>query len=245
MRRLDQATYDAVLFPHGALFAAGFNGALRSLELARRLLRPDGVLAFKAEIAAGAGPHPDFFDLGLVGEDGLAARLAASTGLVADGGFDPLLSRATIDRIWPRDGPPEGPSADEGYFLTRRDGRVLIPSLWFLRRQEIAGPPQWQGLRRWLGERWLGEQIGRLHVGAAGRRDAEGRIETRPGQEGHVFYGPYLTLPDGRYQRDTADRGEPRDAIGGRGQGSRRSRRRTGGARQPAARPQRPEIGRA
>ncbi len=200
LRRLDQATYDAVLFPHGALFAAGFNGALRSLELASRLLRPDGVLAFKAEIVAGAGPHPDFFDLGLVGEDGLAAGLAAATGLVADGGFDPLLSRATIDRIRPRDGPPEGPSADEGYFLTRRDGRVLIPSLWFLRRHEIAGPPQWQNLRRWLGERWLGEQIGRLHVGAAGRRDAEGRIETRPGQEGHVFYGPYLTLPDGRYR---------------------------------------------
>ena len=200
LRRLDQATYDAVLFPHGALFAAGFNGALRSLELARRLLRPDGVLAFKAEIVAGAGPHPDFFDLGLVGEDGLAAGLTAATGLVADGGFDPLLSRATIDRIRPRDGPPEGPSADEGYFLTRRDGHILIPSLWFLRRQEIAGPPQWQGLRRWLGERWLGEQIGRLHVGAAGRRDAEGRIETWPGQEGHVFYGPYLTLPDGRYR---------------------------------------------
>ncbi len=203
LRRLEEAAYDAVVFPHGALFAAGFSGALRSMEMARRLLCPDGVLAFKAEIAAGPGPHPDFFDVGLVGDDGLAARLAALTGLVADGGFDPRLSRATIDRVWPPDGPPTA-SANEGYFLSRRDGRVLIPSLWFLRRQEIAGQdgdgPQWRDLRRWLGERWLGEQIDRLHVGAAGHRDAAGGIETRPGQEGHVFYGPYLTLPDGRYR---------------------------------------------
>lgn len=45
------------------------------------------------------------FDAGLVGKDGLTAHLAAHTGLIADGGFDPRLSRATADRAWPQDGP--------------------------------------------------------------------------------------------------------------------------------------------
>ena len=68
-----------------------------------------------------------FFDAGLLGKDGLTARLAAFTEFVADGGFDLRLSRATVDRTLPQD----GPRPDEAYFLTRQDGRVLIPSLWF------------------------------------------------------------------------------------------------------------------
>ena len=197
-----------------AMFAAGFDGALEAMATAERLLRRDGVLVFKAEIAAGASPHPKFFDTGLLGKDGLTARLAAFTELVADGGFDPRLSRATVDRTWPQDGPRSG----EAYFLTLQDGRILIPSLWFLRRRETAGQTQWGNLRSWLFERRLGEQIEHLHVGAAGRRDAEGRIETVPGREGHVFFGPYLAVPSGRYRVSVRMRISPgvryRDASG-------------------------------
>ena len=196
LQQLEPRAYDAVVFPHGAMFAAGFDGALEAMATAERLLRRDGVLVFKAEIAAGASPHPNFFDTGLLGKGGLTARLAAFTELVADGGFDPRLSRATIDRTWPQDGPRSG----EAYFLTLQDGRILIPSLWFLRRRETAGQTQWGNLRNWLFKRRLGEQIEHLHVGAAGRRDAEGRIETVPGREGHVFFGPYLAVPSGRYR---------------------------------------------
>jgi hypothetical protein len=103
-------------------------------------LRRDGILVFKAEIAAGASPHSNFFDAGLLGKDGLTARLAAFTELVADGGFDPRLSRATVDRTWPQDGPRSG----EAYFLTLQDGRILIPNLWFLRRRETASRYNWE-----------------------------------------------------------------------------------------------------
>jgi hypothetical protein len=175
---------------------AGFSGALEAMATAERLLRRDGVLVFKAEIAAGLSPHPKFFDAGLLGKDGLTAHLAAHTGLIADGGFDARLSRATADRAWPQD----GQRPDEAYFLTRRDDRILIPSLWFLRRRETTRQVQWGNRRSWLFERQLGEQIKHLHVGAAGRRDAEGRIETVPGREGHVFSGPYLAVPSGRYR---------------------------------------------
>jgi hypothetical protein len=102
----------------------------------------------------------------------------------------------TVDRTWPQDGPRQG----ETCFLTLQDGRILIPSLWFLRRRETGGETQWGNLRSWLFERRLGEQIEHLHVGAAGRRDAEGSIETVPGREGHVFFGPYLDVPSGRYR---------------------------------------------
>jgi len=196
LQELEPRAYDAVVFPHGAMFAVGFDGALEAMATAERLLRRNGILVFKAEIAAGLSPHPKFFDAGLLGKDGLTAQLAAHTGLVADGGFDPRLSRATANRAWPQD----GPCPDEAYFLTRQDDRILIPSLWFLRRREPAGQAQWGNLRSWLFERQLGEQIEHLHVGAAGRRDAEGRIETVPGREGHVFFGPYLAVPCGRYR---------------------------------------------
>jgi hypothetical protein len=196
LQQLEPRAYDAVVFPHGAMFAAGFDGALEAMATAERLLRRDGVQVFKAEIAAGASPHPNFFDTGLLGRDGLTARLTAFTELVADGGFDPRLSRATVDRTWPQDGPRSG----EAYFLTLQDGRILIPSLWFPRRHETAGQMQWGNFRSWLFERRLGEQIEQLHVGNAGHRDAEGRIETVPGREGHVFFGPYLAVPSWRYR---------------------------------------------
>jgi len=196
LQQLEPCAYDAVVFPHGAMFAAGFDGALEAMATAERLLRRDGVLVFKAEIAAGLSPHPKFFDAGLLSKDGLTAHLAAHTGLIVDGGFDPRLSQATADRAWPQD----GPRPDEAYFLTRQDDRILIPSLWFLRRREMAGQVQWGNLRSWLLERQLGEQIEQLHVGDAGRRDAERRIETVPGREGHVFFGPYLAVPSGRYR---------------------------------------------
>src|SRR5271169_6640475 len=99
-----------------------------------------------------------------------------------------------------RDAPERRPDHDEAYFLTRWDDRILIPSLWFLHRRETAGQVQWGNLRSWLFERQLGEQIEHLHIGPAGRRDAEGRIETVPGREGHVFFGPYLAVPSGRYR---------------------------------------------
>ena len=214
LQQLEPRAYDAVVFPHGSMFAAGFDGALEAMATAERLLRRDGVLVFKAEIAAGASPHPKYFDTGLLGKDGLTARLTAFTELIADGGFDPRLSRATVDRTWPQDGPRSG----EAYFLTLEDGRILIPSLWFLRRRETAGQTQWGNLRSWLFERRLGEQIEHLHVGVAGRRDAEGRIETVLGREGHVFFGPYLAMPSGRYRVSVSMRISPgvryRDASG-------------------------------
>ena len=47
--------------------------------------------------------------------------------------------------------------------------------------------------------RLLGEQIARLELGPAGRREA-GRIVANDVAKGTVFYGPYLALPEGRYE---------------------------------------------
>jgi hypothetical protein len=214
LQQLEPRAYDAVVFPHGAMFAAGFDSALGSMAYAERLLRRDGGLVFKAEIAAGAVPYPKFFDAGLRGKNGLTARLTAFTERVTDGGFDPRLSRVTVDRTWPQDRPRPG----EAYFLTLQDGRILIPSLRFLRRRQKARQTQWGNLRGWLFERRLGGQIEHLHVGAAGQRDAEGHIETVLGREGHMFFGPYLAVPSGRYRVSVRMRISPgvryRDAWG-------------------------------
>jgi len=45
----------------------------------------------------------------------------------------------------------------------------------------------------------LGEQLEKLCLGSAGRRDEDGNIWAVLGEEGNLFYGPYLALPPGQY----------------------------------------------
>lgn len=195
IEQLDRAAYDVVVFPHGAMLANGLTAALAWMRIAEELLRQGGVLAFKAELAAGARPHPDHLDVRALGENGFAAQLAQHTGFVVSNGFDKNLSRATVDKVWPDDGPLAG----EGYFLSRQDGRVLIPSYWFLTKRQGAESPDWDPLREWLLLRCCGEQLPALLPGAAGMRCEDGLIASIPDKQGHVFFGPYLPVAPGRY----------------------------------------------
>jgi hypothetical protein len=196
LEQLDAAAYDAVVFPHGAMFSAGFETVLSWMRAAERLLRPGGVLAFKAETVGHASPHPRFFDSGLVRADGLAAKLRELTCFSVHGGFDPHVSKRTIDRVASDAGGVNG----DGLFLARMDDEVMIPAVWFLTREDGVREARWEALREWLWARRFGEQIAALQIGTAGSRDERGSIRTLPRREGHVFYGPYLPAPAGRCQ---------------------------------------------
>ncbi len=193
---LDEDAYDAVICPHGSLFSSGTIGIGRLLARIERLTRRDGAVVFKAEIAAGAEPHPYFLDAGLVGAGGLASRLDETTGFAVDGGFDARLSRRTAVNVAPEGGPAPG----AGSLLWRDRGRVVVPSLWFLRKRRSTPQGGWDEVERWLAARLLGEQTQHLQLGVAGRRDAMGRIASSPGRKGRVFFGPYLALPHGDYE---------------------------------------------
>lgn len=185
--------YDAIVFPRGSLFADGITGAIRLVAAAEPLLKADGVLVFSAEVAADGRP-PAAFEAGLLGTEGLVAQLEGA-GLVAEDGFDARISRATFENELPA---REGADA-EGFLLRRQDGRILVPGMWFLGKRP-ASREGWEQVGRWLADRFLGDQLPRLQVGAAGRRGEEGRIEAVSRRTGHVFYGPYLPLPPGRYR---------------------------------------------
>jgi hypothetical protein len=131
-----------------------------------------------------------------VADDGLGAQLAGFTRLWVAGGFDSQLSAGTVDKIWPE----HGPIAGEEYFLSREDGRILIPSYWFLTQRETPATSQWDRLRFWTVQQWLGEQLPALLTGTAGIRRKDGRIASVPEQQGHVFFGPYLPVPEGHYR---------------------------------------------
>ena len=193
---LDEEAYDAVIFPHGALFSSGAIGIGRQLATIERLVPRDGAVVFKAEIAAGAEPHPYFLDAGLVGAGGLASRLEDTTAFAVEGGFDARLSQRTALGIRPEDGSAPG----GGSLLWRDRGRVVVPSLWFLRRRGSTRQGGWDEIEQWLAARLLGEQTQHLQLGVAGRRDAAGRIASAPGRKGRVFFGPYLALPHGDYE---------------------------------------------
>jgi hypothetical protein len=193
---LDEDAYDVVICPHGSLFSSGAIGICRLLARIERLTRHDGAVVFKAEIAAGAEPHPYFLDAGLIGAGGLASRLEDATAFAVDGGFDARLSQRTAVSV-----SPEGEVAPGGgSLLWRERGRIVVPSLWFLRKRRSTPQGGWDEVERWLAARVLGEQTPHLQLGVAGRRDAIGRIASTPGRKGRIFFGPYLALPQGDYE---------------------------------------------
>ena len=108
LQHLEAEDYDAVIFPHGSMFGADLEAAVGWMQASQRLLKPKGVLAFKAEIAAEPRPHPDFLDVRALSEQGLAAQLGRLTAFRVDGGFDAHLTRSTLDMIWPEEGPIAG-----------------------------------------------------------------------------------------------------------------------------------------
>ena len=189
---LDAGAYDAVVFPHGALFCGGVAGVARVLEMAERTLKLGGVQVFKAEILAGNEPDVHHLDASLIGENGLAAQLEATTGLVPDGGFDARLTGATIGR-----GARPGDAAP---LFVVHDGRIGVPSVWFLTKRRQTARGGWARFGDWLIDRLVGDQLRRLHVGPAGRREGVNRIITNDVGSGCIFYGPYIALPSGKYE---------------------------------------------
>jgi hypothetical protein len=194
--RLEEAAYDVIAFPHGALCFAGIAGIARLMAQVDRLLAVGGLLVFKADILAGSDPDLDHLDMGLIGPDGLAARITAETGFTLEEGFDPRLS----DRV--AAGMRPGSPADRraGSLVQDHDGRPAVPSLWFLRKRGPTPEGGWNRIEEWLLQRVLGDQIDRLQLGPAGIRDSAGRIVTNGPANGRVFFGPYLGLPGGRYE---------------------------------------------
>jgi hypothetical protein len=193
---LGDSAYDAVVCPHGSLFIRGPIGIARLLAGVERVTASDGIVVFKAEIATGVEPHLDFLDAGLVGDGDLAAQVEAATAFAIEGGFDPRLSSRTASSLLREDQPASGP----GYLLWRDHGRVVIPSLWFLRKRGSTPAGGWGRVEQWLASRALGDQTQRLQLGPAGRRDEDGRIVAMPGRKGRVFFGPYIALPEGDYE---------------------------------------------
>jgi hypothetical protein len=182
---LEADAYDAVVFPDAESLGDGLAGAGMLLAAADRVLKTDGMLVFAADIASGAEPHPFLIDERLLGDCGLATHIEEYTGFAVEGGFDARVSAATR---------PESDAA------RHNDGRIVTSSLWFLQKRTTRGEDGWRRLERWLADRLLGDQIHRLQIGAAGRRAADGTILSAPGRTGHVFFGPYLALPPGRYE---------------------------------------------
>src|SRR5205807_9497692 len=88
---LDERAYDVIVFPHSSLFLAGTTGIASLLAKAERALTPGGLIVFTAEVLSGNEPDVDHLDAGLLGGDGLFARIVAETGFVLEGGLDPLL----------------------------------------------------------------------------------------------------------------------------------------------------------
>jgi hypothetical protein len=192
---IEEAAYDAVVFPHSAICSAGIAGIAPLMAKAEQLLVPGGVLAFKADILAGNEPDADHLDAALLAEQSLVSKIESETGFIIDGGFD-------AGAPWFIGGrrPDTGSMQGEAELFRNYRGRLAATSLWFLHKRGPTPEGGWDRINQWLVQRLLGEQLHRLQLGPAGRRDESGRIETDGLKKGCVFFGPYLVLPRGRYE---------------------------------------------
>jgi hypothetical protein len=191
---IEQGEYDVVLFPHGSMFLEGSINATSLMAMAEGVLKSDGMLVFKAEIA-GRALHPHGLHIGQVRADGLARLIARATSLELEDGLDARLSRATFDRRCPAD----GADPSERYLLPPADHRSIAPSLWFLRKRGPMSQDGWHVVRQWMLGHWLGDRRDDVEVGPAGRRDRDGQIVAVKGRKGIFFRALYPALPPGRY----------------------------------------------
>lgn len=186
-------SYDAIILPHSAAFRLGVTALAPLVSVLRPCLRTGGVLAIGGEIAMLGARRGDRPDWRAAGPDGFARVLAERAGLrLISGQFDGLDSEdvALVGEASERD-------AGLPVLGVRRDGDVMWPAVWFFEaRSDAAIIP---GLDLRLADLVQGDQMPMVLLSPQATR-ADGRILAHGNRgDGHVFFGPYLRLPEAAY----------------------------------------------
>lgn len=141
--------------------------------------------AAAAEIAARA----DIFGFDFTDPTDAAAAGFTHAGFQA-------MTYAEAQRLRAGGGPPRrfiavnSVHSDAEQLVSRRIGAAMAPIATWI-RQGFVPVPQPGGPR---------DLLAGLLPGAAGARGADGAIDVVAGRPGHIFYGPYIDLPAGRYR---------------------------------------------
>lgn len=204
--------YDLVIAPHAAAFGKRVPGLVSLLRGIDSFLADNATIILAGDVAlsgrlAELRPTP-----AMAGKDGLGRVLKQHTGLrLADDDFDASLARLDLRLV----GDLDQVGAGAPCLGFRQSGDVLWPSIWVIER---AGPTRdWDAASNAVKKLYLGEQLPMLRLGPTGEA-VDGKIAGGEGNEGTVFFGPYLVLPSGNYRvtlsaRVAPDSGSSRDAL--------------------------------
>jgi len=187
--------YDVIVLPHSAAFRDTVVGLGRLIAQLRPFLAPDGVVALAGEVALLGGSRKDRPDLE-AGCRSLPRVMQSSAGLAQlgqlDAEFDPLELALC--------GTGEDLAFGRPVIGLRQANDVLWPVVWIFEAAggDVSSIPG-SSLERAMAGLMLGEQLPVLSLTQrAERRDGQIVGRTDEGA-GHVFFGPFLSLPPGDY----------------------------------------------
>jgi hypothetical protein len=191
---LSGCDYDAIVLPHSAAFRFGLCGLGPLLSRLRPCLKTGGVFAIGGEVSLTGSRRCDRPDWRAAGREGFPDLLAKRAGL--------RLLAGNFTGVEPEEAALVGSSKDLEDNLpvlgVRRDGDVFWPACWFF--EAAHGGSVATDLDAAFADLLLGNQIDAVTTTTRSVRDAR-VIQGLPDRgEGHVFFGPYLRLPEGDYR---------------------------------------------
>ena len=197
------ASYDAIIIPHSAAFRLGVCALGPLISRLRTSMKSGCVVAIGGEIAMTGSHAADRPNWRAACAEGFPRALANHAGLILLG--DDL---GGVER---EDAALVGSLADRDAGLpvlgVRRDGEIFWPAVWFFEAtdDDIA----LSDLDASIAALVMGDQMRAVSL-AAQTELLPGVLAVQGGHgEGHIFYGPYLRLLEGRYQaRVVVTRGE-------------------------------------
>lgn len=219
----DGTLFDVVIMPHNVVLKDGVAGMTHALAGVRRLLKPEGVLIFSADVRIAAAEAAQEVPSRETPGDGCGTPPWLEGRCLSDGALAEALERLCGLRLCappPLPSPPS-PTPEDGAFsdvLTARSGDGLFTRLIGVARpiasfaDEPREPAATAAAAAALGPTGIGPQLSRLSLGDGARRIAGGAVEISPGFPARLaLFGPYLAPAPGRYRLVTVAHAEGDD----------------------------------
>ena len=191
----DSKGYDAIILPHASAFHKSMTGVVEIIGALRPLLADAGLFVLAGEVAVfgrarNVRPDPP------MASSGLPKLLASSAGLQVAGDVDMSFHRYDAALI----GTDNDLHSGRPVLGVRRNDDIFWPAVWFFEASKYSKSNVAESLMDGMLDLLLGEQIAALRIGPAGQRDGDAISSVHSSGEGHVFFGPFLSLSAGRYR---------------------------------------------
>lgn len=206
---LAEAAYDAIVIPHGAAFRLGVCGLAPLLARLRPAMKTGSVLVIASDVAMTDAQRNGRPGWSAAGPQGFSAALDQHAGLrIVHDNFTGL-DADDVALV----GSSEDLEAGLPVLGVRRGDEIFWPAVWFFKAQSASVPSP--ALEAHLADLVLGDQMQAVSITERTIRLDHALVSGAGQGEGHIFFGPYLKLPEGAYvaQVIVAPGAEPGESV--------------------------------